>query len=551
MPPPHEQQSNPVLDARARVTPKVFRVWHPVLIGLTPVLSAYLPNRHQVDFLEAAIPTAITLVLTLATWAMLAWALKDVAKAALPVSVFLLCFFHFDTVDDFVAGWTKSESVPIAMWVGLLASIVVLGAGVCWIIRRPRAVRVATAFLNAFSVLVLGMTVAMMGSGIRGQGSGVSNQVSDISDRGTGGETGVVVETAPNPGRLPDIYYIILDAYGRSDVLQRIYGFDNREFLNRLKAKGFVVPSRSTSNYCQTYLSLSSSLNCRHLDWLAGTDAHGEALLPALRYSTLLATLQHHGYRFVSFATSNPDTDFPDADVYLSPAVPRSSWDSEFEVLLLDKTPLRLRSRISAGPLADDFYSQMRQRTLFTFDSLGNIARRQAPKFVFAHVISPHPPFVFGENGEDVSPRSRFYLLSDGSIYQQHYGKSAEYVPGYRSQVTYITRRVEQAIDAILTNSREPPIIILQGDHGPGSRWNCDSADPRASDVKERMSILNAYYLPGGGDKAVYDSITPVNSFRIVLNHYFGAKLDLLADENYLSTVNSPFQFVKVTDQVR
>jgi len=51
--------------------------------------------------------------------------------------------------------------------------------------------------------------------------------------------------------------------------------------------------------------------------------------------------------------------------------------------------------------------------------------------------------------------------------------------------------------------------------------------------IRERISILNAYYLPDGGEKHLYKSITPVNTFRLVLNHYFGSDYEMLKDVSY------------------
>ena len=46
----------------------------------------------------------------------------------------------------------------------------------------------------------------------------------------------------------------------------------------------------------------------------------------------------------------------------------------------------------------------------------------------------------------------------------------------------------------------------------------------------------------------LYPSITPVNSFRLVFNHYFGTNFDMLADESYIT---SSSRFTKVTDRLR
>jgi hypothetical protein len=63
----------------------------------------------------------------------------------------------------------------------------------------------------------------------------------------------------------------------------------------------------------------------------------------------------------------------------------------------------------------------------------------------------------------------------------------------------------------------------------------------------ERYSILNAYYLPGAAPGSIYDSVSPVNTFRIVFNLYLGTDLELLPDRQYYSPVGAMFRFTDVT----
>jgi hypothetical protein len=128
-------------------------------------------------------------------------------------------------------------------------------------------------------------------------------------------------------------------------------------------------------------------------------------------------------------------------------------------------------------------------------------------------------------------------------------GTGEQYAQGYRAQAIFITRRVERVIDEILRNSPEPPIIILQSDHGSGLRLDMGSLE--RTDLHERMSILNTYYFPGQRYEGLNDRITPVNSFRVVLNTFFGAKIPLLPDRSFYSTWSEPYRFHDVTDQVR
>ncbi len=70
---------------------------------------------------------------------------------------------------------------------------------------------------------------------------------------------------------------------------------------------------------------------------------------------------------------------------------------------------------------------------------------------------------------------------------------------------------------------------------------------PTSTCVNERLRILNAYYLPIGGKRIVYDAITPVNTFRLLFNYYFGAHFAKLPDRSYYCTYDTPYRYENVT----
>jgi hypothetical protein len=155
---------------------------------------------------------------------------------------------------------------------------------------------------------------------------------------------------------------------------------------------------------------------------------------------------------------------------------------------------------------------------------------------------------LFGAHGEEIepSPVPDDLILADGDAYPAR--EPGEYRRKYRDQVLYLAQQVETMVARILENSSRTPIIILQGDHGPGSRLFRE--DPARSDLRERLSILNACYFPGAGRKRLYETITPVNTFRVLLNGYFGARLSLLADRNYFAKWSAPYAFQDVTSRL-
>ncbi len=411
-----------------------------------------------------------------------------------------------------------------------LSALPVLGLAAFLLLRRLKNPGPWTRLLNVFSIfLVIVLLTELIHANPR---------LAPPPQR-----SAVVFPIAPSSRPLPDIYYIILDGYARSDVLRELFDFDNEPFLDRLEQKGFYVARQSTSNYCQTPLSLSSSLNLEYLDDLIkGLGTSQTDLHELIDRNNLAATLRQLGYQFTTFATGFDPTDVSDSDRYLSPYLHLT----EFQRLLIDRSVLW-----AFLPETDsrDLFTQARERILFLLDQLPRIAADPHPTFTLAHVVCPHPPFVFGPDGEDISHRDDRYYLGDGNKFNGMAIKPEIYVNGYRGQVNFINRRIEEVIDQILAGSKEPPIVILQSDHGSGLRLNMQSKEK--TDLHERMSILNAYYFPDRDYRELYQQISPVNSMRVMLNTFFGARLKLLPDKSYYSTWSEPYEFMDVTESVR
>jgi hypothetical protein len=464
-------------------------------------------------------------------------ALRDARKAGLLTTLGVAFFFTAPRIAPSASrmltqltGYWVQRVVRIPPLYAVALEIVVVGVLGFLIVKRLKKTETLTAALNLFALVLVAMPMARIAL-VKG------------SSQSMGGWQAEPYPIAASPNQKPpDVYYILLDAYARSDVMRVLFDFDNTPFLDRLESKGFYVARRSTANYCQTPLCLSSSLNSTYLDdMVRGFEGDQTELSGFIGRSRIVETLRPLGYKFVTFATGFEPTDHPEADVYLS----RSREPSAFHRLLLDATPL--------GPLfvaagGGDPFTKARERIEFTLDHLPDVAGDPAPTFTFAHVLCPHPPFLFGEEGEDVSHRDDPYFLTDGEKTLGTARDPEVYRRGYRAQAVFVTRRIEQVIDRILAESPEPPIIILQSDHGSG--WRLRMNNMELTDLRERMSILNAYYFPGGRYEGLYDTITAVNSFRVVLNTFFGGRLDLLPDQSFFSTWGHPYTFMDVTSEV-
>jgi hypothetical protein len=221
-----------------------------------------------------------------------------------------------------------------------------------------------------------------------------------------------------------------------------------------------------------------------------------------------------------------------------------SIYISEFESMLLSLSSIRYLTNLGFLEIPAFGYDYHRSRIQAGFEGLERVAVIPGPKFVFAHIILPHPPFVFATDGTPIQADWDF-RLSDGSHFE---GTSEQYVQGYRNQIQYTNKLVVKAINEIITHSKSPPFIILQADHGPGAYFDYESIENTC--LRERTSILNAYYLPDIPTGLLYDSISPVNSFRLISDEYFGTEFGLLADRTYYSTNTHPYDFTEVRDLI-
>jgi hypothetical protein len=283
-------------------------------------------------------------------------------------------------------------------------------------------------------------------------------------------------------------------------------------------------------------------------DFVAGNKDRSE-LHQLVKDNLVRQILSNLGYMEITFQTGHYHTEFVDADLYMSPSYDYlSDLDpflrlNGFETMLIQTTAGRLlidSTKVFPGfllPVIEYPYKEHRQRILFTLEKLEQIPPLQGPKFVFAHIICPHGPMVFGPNGEFVDHSTPFTLASGLDALEGH-----EVMLGYRDQVAFISSRIEHILKMILTNSETEPIIILQGDTG----GSLGSPIP----IKARMAILNAYYLPYGGSELLYDSISPVNTFRLIFNYYFGGDYELLEDEAYFSPIDDIYNFQFIPNEV-
>ncbi len=223
------------------------------------------------------------------------------------------------------------------------------------------------------------------------------------------------VFTKPANVEKPDIYYIILDGYGREDVLKSVYGYDNASFLNELENRNFFITRKSRANYAQTLLSLSRTLNMNYLNPFKADSANKEIyrhkLSSEIMNNSVTSFLKKLNYEIVTFATGYSGTEIKNSDLYI---IPSFSLD-EFQMMLVGMTPLY--QLLEAIPNKSPIY-QHRQRIIATIQKIPDIKSQAAPMFLFAHIVAPHPPFVLSKKEKYIERlKNRGLGYSDGSHY--------------------------------------------------------------------------------------------------------------------------------------
>jgi hypothetical protein len=506
---------------------------HPLLFAAFPVLYLYATNATEgVAFADVVWPLVLVMGVTAGVFGF-AWLAfrREAPRAGLAVSGLVVLFFSYGHAYGAMAGFTVGgflvgrHTLLLPLW-GLLAGSVVFLA-----VRIGRSLPRLTGALNVVAAVLVLVNVTAIAVHEIG-----ANQPSLTPP----GLAGVALRWRPllgHPGP-PDIYYLILDEYAGEQTLESQFGFDNRPFLDALSRQGFYVASRSRTNYPRTSLALAASLNMTYLDFLTrrvrADSADAGPLRGLMREHVVGRLLQRAGYSYVHIgSTWSPTATSPIADVNV-----KFQGLSEFATVLYHTTILEpIARRLHVFPQLLDARRNEWASVQREFRDLADARARPGPKFVLAHFLIPHDPFVFDRRGrfvteqqESATPRDRAYV----------------------DQLAYTNTRVLNVIETLLSGPvAERPIVIVQSDEGPYAGAPTSWTKLRLPVLMRKFEILNAYYLPGLARTGLYPSMTPVNTFRLVFDRYFGARLPLLPDDEFVfRDLRHLYRFTRVTDLV-
>ena len=421
-------------------------------------------------------------------------------------SLAVLLFWHWI---DFQLEPELTGSFPA--WV-LQTVIIGLLALACWRFANTRYFKVSVFAIS----VTLAVVPAVLLTGLVAETGNSQIVASEYSGEGLAAR-----------GPLPDIYFVVLDGYARDDVLETDFGFDNTPFLDQLESAGFETSSRATANYSSTHVSIPSMLDMdlpiREGPIISVNDLRALGNITS-GDNAVVRSLKDLGYFYVHGSSEWwGNRCGPAVDLCLGgPLMDITAFD------LLQATPVR-------GLLFPETGDPGTATTVRRLDELEDWEQISSdwpdqPKFVFLHVILPHPPlYLDGEcepNPQELLSQRRLnaYPPLDDSVVEVR--KEA-----YVNQVECANQFVSTLLDAAGPDS----IVVLTSDHGPDSRAQLSQSatlwEPEA--VKERMSTFTSMRLPSECEQPSED-LHLVNIFRLVIRCVAdGAELPLLPAEYY------------------
>jgi hypothetical protein len=429
-------------------------------------------------------------------------------RTAAPVAVYVVVLFSYGTIKQLSPPNSKPEFVFLG-WSGL----VLLACALAWLASRHPKARggIFAALLVLFAMPTVGLLKYLYGGAVAASADR-TDFLRSIAFR-----------------QKPNVYFMILDAYGRADTLKLALGFDNEGFLGELGKLGFFIPRNSVSNYPATNASVGSMLS---LDYPEAAEKL-ETDVSSFRRELLGA---------------NPVVEKFKAEGYRYVLVPGGIWTKIScggeEDLCLEKTrPLEMeRALTSLTPiqmLIDiHFFSRWLAATpgeyLEPDDVFGRFGDQmralQRPFFMMLHFAGIHDG-IYNENCSKGTPGSP--VLYDSTS-----------VSRYTASVNCTNRQLLDLATRIVAEDPDA-IILLTGDHGPTVKplaipvqpgqavrpftWGANTPE----DYRNMFGTMTAFKIPASCNGLVSDRHYAVNNFRIVFSCLGNTEVTLLEDRAY------------------
>ncbi|MBT3669517.1 MAG: hypothetical protein HON98_06165 [Chloroflexi bacterium] len=482
--------------------------WHenliPLFFAIFPVLSLALENYEFIKFSSILRSLLISIIVVYSFYLLFYLIFKDPRKSGILSGILIFILITYGNVYLFLEN-QLGQAVRHRYLIGAyVIFLIIVGAYV--ILKVKNAKELSLAFFTGGMVIVLYLLVSIGFIEYEEYRADVTSEEK--------GELFVSNTFEVENSNLPDIYLIVLDSYTRSDVLQKVYDYDNSDFIDNLEELGFRVAKCAQSNYPFTSFSMTSLFEMDYIHNIYNDyDDFEDVVFPPLNRTATYQILSNNDYSLATFQNNFIEHfDILD-DIKFSKEDGLLGSINEFEEMVVNTSILRIL--ITTGGIFPDSWVRgfkdnisltYYRESKYALETLPSLADQDEQLFVYVHLLVNHSPYVF---------------MPDGSF------RTSEPSPriGYRDTVEFIDNVLPDILGEIIDNSEVPPIIILMADHG--------ARLAEASSIYDRLSVLMAIYLQGEPIDEFYDQITPANVFRIIFNYLFDANIELIEDKSF------------------
>ncbi len=490
---------------------QIIQTLYPILLVIFFILFRYNDNQHELIIADLIYVLSIIIPIIIIFILLIRFIIKNTTKSTVISSFVILLFFIYIPIHKMlyefqIGDYGLGEHV-------VLLPIFIIGAVITiyiFIKSKKNFKKLLSIFYVIISVLII---------------FNVSEIIlySDINSYATNDD--LLQYFLIDENNFRDVYYILLDAHSGTEALQKYLNYDNSNFDRSLEELGFFIPEKSFSNYSPTRMSVPSILNMDYVNvnYELSDSQSGLVMERMLSNNIVTKIFQKNGYETISFYNelnlrSNPDT--------RNQLCNNAIGNNQFMSFILIQTPIVIFENY-----IDKYnYKEYRENRLCVFNEISTLDEKYSqPIFVFAHIMMPHYPYIFKNDGT---------MISDTEI------TSIEDKTAYISQLQFTDSKVLEIVKELL--HKEPqPIIVIQSDHGFRVAHDEISIDDYVS-MDRSFSNFAAYYFPDT-TLANNDQVhTSVNSFRILFNNNFGTDYELL--ENKIFITKNYFQSEDITN---
>lgn len=331
-----------------------------------------------------------------------------------------------------------------------------------------------------------------------------------------------IEEISKNTGlKKPDVYFIVMDEYSGSTALKQYFNYHNNGIEDSLRSRNFFVAASPKANYPVTLMSMASVFTMDTIYWLQGrtqTEAKDYSIAREIISNSEVPSLfRGLGYKFYNYSI------FPIAN---EPQIMDVGFIPVKLDLIISKTFVnrikrdfiwrKFISESGSTNVMTEHYRRIYEGELNKIFSLTLTAAEQKtaePKFVYAHLLMPHPPFLYDSTGAETKGNFK----GDGYTEQG-------YKDAYLQYLVYTNKVIWQLVKDIQDKTKGQAVILLASDHGFRRL-----PKHRESPVSWANNFLSAY-IPGNNYHSFHDSMTNINLFPAVFNSIFNTKLSMLPD---------------------